>query len=584
MQNSGNIFTSVIKKRERRSNFNLSHDVKLSLDMGNLTPVFIADTLPGDKFNIRTSTLLRMAPLISPVMHRIDVFLEYFFVPNRILWSNWETFITGSKNGKQVATIDNPAFPVIQPFQNANFLNGNGTLADYFGIPSETDFPATELPSDAWRISALPFAAYQKIWDEYYRDQNLMESLYDILEATPNAMNDYDKLPDGEQLAVVQQQLGSMRPRSWEHDYFTSALPWAQKGEIVTIPVDTAELSIAFDDTQDSGNPTRIRNVSPGDLPAPTNGAQGELSYRRDPFFPDRGHTGAGMTDMTQRDIMIDNTNRLSITSTGTGGGLTIADLRAAIKLQEWLETNARGGSRYFESIYAHFGVKSPDARLNRPEYIGSSRSNMVISEVLQTSSPQADTDTPQGNMSGHGQQVGSSKNFSYYCQEHGYILGLLSIMPKTAYQQGIPKHFLKYGDKLEFYFPEFAHLGEQEILNVELYAGGTIGSSNSTFGYIPRYSEYKFIQSRVCGDFRSTLQFWHMGRIFENTPSLNGTFIASNPTKRIFAVQDLPQDSETPTSESVRNFHSIYAHVFHDVKASRLMPKYGTPITGGIS
>ena len=271
--------------------------------------------------------------------------------------------------------------------------------------------------------------------------------------------------------------------------------------------------------------------------------------------------------------VGIDNTEHLS-------NSTTINDLRAAIKLQEWLETNARGGSRYFESIYAHFGVHSPDSRLQRPEFIGSNRSSMIISEVLQTSSPQGETDTPQGNMSGHGQNVHSTRNFNYYCQEHGYIIGIMSVMPKTAYMQGIPKHFLKINDRLDYYFPEFAHLGEQAIQNMEIYAATDENEYDpyATFGYIPRYSEYKFINSRVAGDFRDTLKYWHLGRDFTFGPNLNDLFVAANPSKRIYAVQDLPQSEDT-SDQPLKNFHSIYAHVFHDVKCSRLMPKYGTPI-----
>ena len=371
----------------------------------------------------------------------------------------------------------------------------------------------------------------------------------------------YNQLFDGTQTDEINQQLSNIRPRAWEHDYFTSALPFAQKGEEVTIPIDLG--------TDVSNN---INNVSK---------MYSYIDYNKEaaPEQPLKAGTTTGFGGNYIQATWTDQTTGAIIDNSGSlFNQSTINDLRAAIKLQEWLETNARGGSRYFVSIYAHFGVKSPDSRLQRPEFIGSSRSNMVISEVLQTSSPQAETDTPQGNMSGHGQAVDSSKTFTHYSQEHGHIIGIMSVMPKTAYQQGIPRMFSKTIDKLQYYYPEFAHLGEQEILNLEIYAGGDVDTAIGTFGYTPRYSEYKFLNSRVAGDFRDTLAFWHMGRIFDNAPMLNDFFISSNPTKRIFAVQDLPQDSESPSTEGIRDYHSLYAHVFHDVKANRLMPKYGTP------
>ena len=564
MENNGSIFTSVLKKKQKRSNFNLSHDLKLSLDMGDLCPTLIQECVPGDKFNFNSTAMLRMAPLVSPVMHKINVYMEYFFVPNRILWENWETFITGSRNGKPLPAEQLPAFPVVQPYDPAKFQNENGSLSDYLGVPTPDSF-ADKLGTDAnlLTINALPFAAYQRIWDEYYRDENLIESMYEVIN-----WPDYNGLDDGLLGVLHQQQLSVLRVRCWEHDYFTSALPWAQKGEEVQIPVD-----LGFDP---EGNASRLVNSA-----FPTLQLFNNSPVNAGNFFPDQGDgfkanyiTSQGAPAGMQP-IAVDNTDALYNTA-------TINDLRAAIKLQEWLETNARGGSRYFESIYAHFGVKSPDSRLQRPEFIGSNKSNMIISEVLQTSSPQADGDTPQGNMSGHGQAVSHSKGFNYYCQEHGYIIGLISVLPKTAYYQGVEKHWLKTNDLLEYYFPEFAHLGEQEISNSEIWFNTSEVNEYDpagTFGYTPRYAEYKFKNSRVAGDFRDTLKYWHLGRDFETPPALNDFFIGSNPSKRIYAVQDLPRDNDTDPDNPIRDFHSIYAHAFHDIKASRLMPKYGTPM-----
>ena len=529
--------------------------------MGYVVPTLVQECVPGDKFTLNSSSMLRMAPLVSPVMHKINVHMEYFFVPNRILWENWETFITGSRNGKQVPADNLPAFPVVNPWDETKFLNANGTLSDYLGIPTPESFVDGKGESaNVLGVNALPFAAYQRIWDEYYRDENLVTSMYDSVPGGGGLVN-YNQLPDGVQATFLQGALSTLRPRAWEHDYFTSALPWAQKGEEVTIPMDLSNdntLPTVFrprtdpDNTQFSeNNPTSFNFSAPPNqhLQAPLDG---------------------GGSDALNIDVSEQMTN-----------AATINDLRAAIKLQEWLETNARGGSRYFESIYAHFGVQSPDSRLQRPEFIGSHRSNMIISEVLQTSSPQGENDTPQGNMSGHGSNVSQSRNYSYYCQEHGFIIGMISVLPKTAYMQGVEKHWLKYGDRLDYYFPEFAHLGEQEISNMEIWFNTSPVNDYDpfgTFGYTPRYAEYKFKNSRVAGDFRDTLKYWHLGRDFDTPAFLNDSFVMSDPSKRIFAVQDLPRDNDTDPNNPIRDYHSIYAHVFHDIKASRLMPKYGTP------
>ena len=566
MDNNGSIFTSVKKKKQRRSNFNLSHDVKLSLDMGLVVPTLLQEVIPGDKFTISSAAMLRMAPLVAPVMHKINVYMEYFFVPNRILWGNWETFITGSRNGKQLPSNELPAFPIVQPWNETKFLNGNGTLSDYLGIPTPQSFEGGKgTNANILSVNALPFAAYQRIWDEYYRDENLVTSMYDV-----ETFDNYDQLYDGTQSDELQQQLSNIRPRAWEHDYFTSALPWAQKGEEVSIPVDLGYRT-------ESGYAAEVWPASFDRFPG-LDFTGNDNNYNAQPgnSVPDGGNYLTGW--------LPDTSSRVGMTIDNTAGmynQATINDLRAAIKLQEWLETNARGGSRYFESIYAHFGVKSPDSRLQRPEFIGSNRSNMIISEILQTSSPQGENDTPQGNMSGHGSSVSNSKNFTYYAQEHGYIIGMISVMPKTAYFQGVERHWLKFEDRLEYYFPEFAHLGEQEISNQEIWFNTSPVNDYDplgTFGYTPRYAEYKFKNSRVAGDFRETLKYWHLGRDFATPPALNDSFIGSDPSKRIFAVQDLPRDENTDPDNPIRDYHSIYAHVFHDIKASRLMPKYGTP------
>jgi hypothetical protein len=499
-----NLFNSIKLTKPQKNSFDLSHDVKLSTKMGQLTPILTLECVPGDKFNLGCESLVRFAPLIAPVMHRMDVSMHYFFVPNRILWSNWEKFITDANSG-----IVAPKLGVRQGW-NAQIKN----FMDYMGVP-----PNDIDPTNSQYVNALPFAAYQAIYNEYYRDQNLQSPV------------DY-KLIDGDNTfsGPSYTNLLKLRNRAWEHDYFTSSLPFAQKGAAVDIPIGLVE----------------------GDLPVYLNSSSG-TSLNGTPSSVNVAAQG-GRTDVLADSLYADTSNA-EIEPT------TINDLRRAFRLQEWLEKNARGGTRYIESILSHFGVRSSDARLQRPEYITGVKTPVVISEVLNTTGE--DGGLPQGNMAGHALSISSGKSGSYYCEEHGYIIGIMSVMPKTAYQQGIPKTFLK-NDTLDYYFPSFANIGEQPVTKNELYA--YTSSANDTFGYVPRYAEYKFMPSRVAGEFRTTLDYWHLGRIFATEPNLNSTFIECNPedTTRIFAVED--------------GTDPLYCHVYNKIQAVRPMPKYGTP------
>lgn len=509
------IFSKVAMPKPAQNTFDLSHDRKFSMKIGEITPILCQETVPGDKFNVESTNLLRFAPMLAPIMHQTSVYIHYFFVPNRILWDNWEDFITGGEDGTA-----NPAFPV---FNNLGSVS-EGSLFDYLGLPTGTSIGD---------VNALPTMAYNKIYNEYYRDQNLATKLT-------------DKAVDGNNSAVG---LFNLQKRAWQHDYFTSALPWTQKGPEATIPLGTEAPLQLFADGSSRTESVDLNGVLQPNVPyqnAYTDG-NAELYIQDTPNYA----TNIDITDTTYADL----TNATAS---------SINELRRAFRLQEWLERNARGGSRYIEVIMAHFGVKSSDSRLQRPEFLGGSATPVTISEVLQTSDNASET-TPQANMAGHGVAVGQSKKVSYFCEEHGFILGLMTVMPKTAYQQGLPKIFSKF-DKFDYFWPSFQSIGEQPIYNQEIYYDASDSQNENVFGYTPRYAEYKYIPSSVHGEMRTSLNFWHMGRIFSSRPSLNADFVECDnaEVERIFAVN---QDAE-----------NLYVYLHNHIKATRPMVYFGTP------
>ena len=518
----GDIFKHVLFPKVGRNKFDLSHSRKMSFNMGELIPSCVMDVVPGDKFIIRPENFLRFAPLVSPVMHKINVTTHYFFVPNRLLWSGWEDFITGESTASA---------PYCEGLPNVT----PGTIGDYLMYPQGSTSAA------GLTCSPMALAAYLLIYDEFYRDQNLQTT------------EQFVPLNAGDNDVYETKMSGDPLKRAWNHDYFTSCLPFAQKGDEVTLPLlQDQKVDVTFKTGLGSGGPGQNILDKATDLPV----LNSTLGSTTDSELQDAPNT----TDVR---LDISNTHEVDITDEVT----TINTLRRAFRLQEWLERNARAGTRYIENIFAHFGVSSSDKRMQRPEYIGGSRQNMVISEVLSTAQTvdQMSNDVPVGYMAGHGISVGGSAPIKYSAEEHGWIIGIINVQPVTGYQQGLPKMHTRF-DKLDYYWPSFANIGEQEVLVKEVYCEtGTGGQLGQTFGYISRYAEYKYMNDSAHGEMKTNLSFWTLNRIFDDVPALNSDFITCDPSRRIFAVTEPGADT-------------IYAHVHNHVTAIRKMPKFGVP------
>jgi hypothetical protein len=514
-------YSKAIGMNPKYNTFDLSHDKRMSLKMGEIIPVMAVDVLPGDKFTIESSHLTRMLPLVAPVMHNVKVKMRYFFSPNRLVWDNWEDFITGPESATDTSEP-------IHPYINTTSIPSS--LADYMGVST-----ADGIVGQSVEVNALPFAHYQFIWNEYFRDQNLQQEVA------------YE-LSDGNNTANA--SLFQKRKVAWQHDRFTSSLPFTQKGPEVTLPVlsQDATQAIGFNFLSADNVINFNGQLQNGNIDAATVG----------------GTVGQLRSNATLSSI--DNSGNLYVDQSALNqSAATINELREAFAIQKWLELNARTGNRYTEHIQAHFGVKPQDSRLQRPEEFGGSVSNIQFSEVLQTSqTTTSGTDASAlGQLGGHGITASGSRNASYYAQEHGWIFAFMYVVPDTTYSQGVPAKFNKV-DRYDYYQPLLAHLGEQPVLNKELYATGGAADSN-TFGYLPIYDEYRHELNTVHGLMKSSLEYWHLGRKFSSLPALNSTFIECLPSDRVFVEEG---DAE-----------QVIAHVYNDLKVQRKVPYYGTPL-----
>ncbi|UDN67496.1 major capsid protein [robinz microvirus RP_33] len=490
----------------KRSKFNLSYTKLLTCDMGELVPIGLTEVLPGDTVQQATSALIRCSPLLAPVMHPVRVQIHHWYVPHRLVWEDFEDFITGGPTGMDASVFPTIAMP-------AGPGAAIGSLADYLGVPTGVS---------SLGVSALPFRAYAKIFNEWYRDQDLQTEL--VIDETSG---------------VDTTTSVALQNADWEKDYFTSARPWEQKGPTITIPLGT---TAPIDGIGYAATVSVVSNqlVRETDGTSPTYPFATEVGLAN--VFA-KSTTGTGAS--TRPEIFANLSGASAI---------TINALREAMALQRYSEARARYGSRYVEYL-RYLGVRSSDARLQRPEYLGGGRQVIQFSEVLQT----AEGTDPVGEMRGHGIAGMRSNRYRKFFEEHGYVISLLTCRPKTIYVQGLFRHWNRRF-KEDFWQQELQHIGQQEIQNKEVYAPHA--SPDATFGFQDRYDEYRRSESLISGEFRNTtLDHWHMARIFSSSPALNASFVSSVPTKRIFA--------STATD-------GLYVTCKHSIQARRMVAAVG--------
>lgn len=514
---------------KKRSKFSLSNYKLASMKMGYVVPVNLLEVLPGDTIQQTTGVFMRLAPMLAPVMHPVHLTLHHFFVPTRILWEDFEDFITGGPDGMNDSV---PPTVSINP--------AVGSLADYFGLP----------PGHTLEVSALPFRAYSMIWNEYYRDQDLQTELPISLESGPDTT-----------ISTVLQ-----RP-CWQKDYFTTARPWQQKGPAVTIPlVGGNGAPPTFDIYGVGPNPNnpnarhiKVESVDGWGTGSKISG-RGIGTINATQTIP--GHTMLGF------DGVFEGTHRLTFTKeaqplqgvvSASSGlvGIDVNNLREALSIQRFEEHRSLFGSRY-EDYLRFLGVRPQDARLQMPEYLGGGSQTIQFSEVLQTGGDVV------GQLFGHGLAAMRTRRIRRFVPEHGYFITTMMVRPIPVYAQGVDRMWLRKTKDM-YWQKELEHIGQQEVMNAELYADGT-AADQQTFGFQNRFDEYRRGVNGISGEFRTSQNYWHMARQFANRPVLNSSFVQSNPTDRIFQATEQTSDQ-------------LYCMIQNNIIARRLISKNGNPI-----
>ena len=517
------LFSQIPSTQIPRSVFDRSHGYKTTFNSGFLVPFYVDEVLPGDSFKLTATLFARLATPIVPFMDNLYLETFFFFVPNRLVWDNWQKF-----NGEQKNPSDSTDF-LIPTVSGTNVQNQ--TLWDYFGLPTNVN--------NVLKVNALPFRAYNLIFNEWFRDENLQESLKVPTGDGPDNLSDY-----------------SLVRRGKRHDYFTSCLPWPQKGPGVEISLGGS--------VPVSGDVSFYRQVgsfhSDNGISSVNNWSDRVLFKETSPFTigaKDKPWSGSVGNSFSANFLSSDPhpdqisffAGKFGIASDGFTADLSqatpisINDLRQAFQIQKLYERDARGGTRYTEILRSHFGVISPDARLQRPEYLGGSSARISINPVQQTSA--TNETTPQGNLAAFGVVSDSFHGFSKSFVEHGYVFGFVNVRADLTYQQGLNRMWSRQG-RFDFYWPVLAHLGEQAVLNKEIYAQGT-AVDDDVFGYQERYAEYRYYPGQITGKFRSTdpqpLDSWHLAQKFDSLPKLSSQFIQdSPPVDRVVAVTNEPQ------------------------------------------
>ena len=543
-------FNSAPQVYQKRSRFDRSFVRKMTFNEGKLVPFFVDEVLPGDTISLTVRDFCRLATPVAPFMDNLYLDKFFFFVPNRLVWEHWQNFCFEQEDPDDSTDY---LVPTCQLAGGTAGENGIGTLWDYFALPTGL--------TNALNVNALPFRMYYLIWNEWFRDENLQKSVK-IDKSDTNAVFKQDRVSDQPSwifsTGTTYVNGFALAPRGKRFDYFTSALPFQQKGPGVSIGLAGTAV---------------VDSTIPIDWPMEVKPNGGSYSTVNRYELEDTSYatrTGALWTNNSNRDDWSGTNLKLPDFSKGLTVDLdsssifTISSLRTAFQMQKFYERLARGGSRYTEVLTSFFGVVSPDSRLQRPEYLGGSSKMMNINPVAQTSST-GDV-TPQGNLAAYGVSASKYHAFTKSFVEHGYIIGLLEVRADLTYQQGINKMWLR-STVYDWYWPTFAHLSEQAILNAEIYAQGT-DDDKGVFGYQERYAEYRYHPSEICGHFRSTytkpLDVWHLSQKFDSLPTLSDQFIQDNPpVDRVVAVKNYP------------HFLIDIGFKYHTTRA---MPMYGIP------
>lgn len=550
-----NRFSQIPNSPIQRSVFDRSHDYKTTMDAGYLIPFFVDEVLPGDTFKLRVNAFVRMNTLIAPFMDNVFMDTFFFFVPTRLVWDNWQRFCGEQKNPGDSTDFLIPSLIHSSGSNNIITKFTPGSIFDYMGLPTSTNSPDSTIP---FYVNSLPFRAYNLIYNEWFRDENLIDSVPVPTGDGPDDVNTYKLLK-----------------RAKHHDYFTSALPWPQKGPQVDINL--ASNSVVPVEMWSRTDPDTVTKANWN------NGVgihfQGDINYAsmylaNGGDFVQRYSEASPVAGTGLRAILSPNVQYPSHSNTYGSGyandpfvswpSIEINDLRQAFQIQKFYEKWARGGSRYTETLRVMFNVISPDARLQRPEYLGGTHSRVNVVPTAQTSS--TDSVSPQSNLSAFGVLGDSAHGFNKSFVEHGYVIGLCCLRADITYQQGLNRMWSRR-QLFDFYWPTLAHLGEQVVYNREIYAQGT-ADDNGVFGYQERYAEYRYKPSMITGKLRSTdpqsLDVWHLAQKFDTMPKLNQDFIEENPPiNRVIAVQNEPQ---------------FFADFWFDLKTSRPMPVYSVP------